>query len=88
MLVLLSIANQIKLAITHPNTNHESLLLYCGGEGGTGKSAVISAIRDYFITIMRENEIVVSATTGGAADNIGGSTIHSLLALRSSRTRI
>ena len=88
MLVLLSIANQIKLAITHPNTNHESLLLYCGGEGGTGKSRVISAIRDFFITIMRENEIVVSATTGVAADNIGGSTIHSLLALRSSRTRI
>ena len=86
--VLLAIANQIKLASCYPNKEENSLLLYCGGEGGTGKSRVIGAIRNFFKAILREDEIVVSATTGVAADNIGGSTIHSLLALRSSRSRI
>lgn len=86
--VLLAIANQIKLASCYPNKGENSLLLYCGGEGGTGKSRVIGAIRNFFKAILREDEIVVLATTGVAADNIGGSTIHSLLALRSSRSRI
>jgi len=51
------------------------------GEGGTGKSRLIEAIRAWFTCIHRENELVVTATTGAAAHNIQGTTIHSSLAI-------
>jgi PIF1-like helicase len=46
------------------------------GQGGTGKSHLIDAIRDWFKEIGRNKELVVSATTGAAAVNIRGSTLH------------
>ena len=47
------------------------------GEGGTGKSRLITAVRAWFAVLNRENEIMVTASTGTAAFNIGGSTLHS-----------
>ena len=51
--------------------------MYLGGAGGTGKSQVIPCVK----TVFRElgcSDLLVSATTGVAAQLIGGSTIDSL----------
>ena len=54
----------------------EPLLLIIIGEGGSGKSFLINAVRN-----LLEKKCVVTATTGKAAFNINGITIHSLLKL-------
>ena len=54
----------------------DPLLAVVVGVAGTGKSYLISAIRN-----LLENSCVVTATTGKAAYNIYGCTIHSLLNL-------
>ncbi len=51
------------------------------GEAGTGKSRVVDAIRLWFQRIGRESELVVTATTGVAAFNIRGTTLHSALGI-------
>ena len=51
------------------------------GEGGTGKSRLIEAIRAWFTCIGREGELAVTAMTGVAARNIKGVTVHSSLAI-------
>jgi hypothetical protein len=55
----------------------DQLLMGIFGEGGTGKSRLIDAIRGWFKALRRENELVVTATTGTAAFKIGGKTLHS-----------
>lgn len=51
----------------------QQLIMYLGGEGGTGKSRVISAI----LASAQPKSCVVTATTGVAATNFeGGMTIH------------
>jgi len=52
--------------------------MYLGGPGGTGKSRVIQAIVTLFRRIGCSDKLVVSATTGIAANIIHGSTIHSV----------
>ena len=47
------------------------------GEGGTGKSQLIKAIQAWFRMRHRSEELVVTATTGTAAFNIKGVTVHS-----------
>jgi len=47
------------------------------GEGGTGKSCLIGAICAWFALLNRQNELMVTATTGTAAFNVGGITLHS-----------
>jgi hypothetical protein len=42
------------------------------GEGGTGKSRLIEAIKAWFLIIHRRHELVITATTGTAAVKIGG----------------
>ena len=54
----------------------EQLLLLIIGEGGTGKSYLINAIRNYL-----KDSCIITATTGKAAFNINVITIHSLLKL-------
>ena len=49
------------------------------GEGGTGKSWLIKEIKRRF---EKKHRVVVTATTGLAASNIGGRTIHSTLSLK------
>ena len=46
-------------------------------QGGTGKSRLIAAIRAWFCFLNRQNEVIVTATTGTAAFNIKGITLHS-----------
>jgi PIF1-like helicase len=67
----------------------EQFLLYVGGEGGTGKSRVIEAVRLGMKLLEREGEVLVIAPTGKAAKNVRGSTIHTGLdvAVRSHRKR-
>src|SRR6266496_4161371 len=47
------------------------------GEGGTGKSRLIAAVRAWFAALNRQNELVITAPTGTAAFNVMGITLHS-----------
>jgi hypothetical protein len=52
------------------------------GPGGTGKSFVIKVLRCVVESIFPETYVsVVTAPTGAAAYNVGGSTCHSFLSL-------
>jgi hypothetical protein len=57
------------------------LLLYVAGEGGVGKSRVIKAIELGYTILQRSNEVMLTASTGAAADGIDGHTIHSAISL-------
>ncbi|KAJ3870971.1 hypothetical protein F5051DRAFT_300312, partial [Lentinula edodes] len=57
----------------------DSLQLYIGGMGGTGKSQVIKSILNFFAERNNSFAIVISAPTGNAAALLGGSTYHFLL---------
>ena len=54
----------------------QQFLLYVAGEGGTGKSRVIEAVKLGMQLLGREEEMFVTAPTGNAANNVQGSTIH------------
>jgi hypothetical protein len=54
----------------------ERLLMGVFGEGGTGKTQVIRAVRAWFTRLNKANELLVTATTGTAAVNIDGRTVH------------
>src|SRR6266480_6100335 len=64
--------NQGKLAVE----KDDQFLLYVAGEGGTGKSWVIEAVRLGMKLLEREQEVLVIAPTGNAANHVQGSTIH------------
>ena len=57
------------------------LLMGVYGEGGTGKSRVIDAIQSWFELINIREQLVITATTGAAAHNINGSTLHSAVSI-------
>ena len=57
----------------------EQLLMYLGGPGGTGKSRVVNALRDFFNSRKENRRFRLAAYTGVAARNIGGATLHALL---------
>ena len=59
----------------------QQLLMGLFGEAGTGKSRVVDAVRAWFATLDRSKELIVTATTGTAAFNINGSTLHSALGI-------
>src|SRR5205814_4045431 len=52
------------------------LLMGIFGEAGTGKTQVIKAVQAWFTRLNRSNELLVTATTGTAAINIDGRTVH------------
>jgi hypothetical protein len=56
-------------------------LQYVGGEGGTGKSRVIDAVRRVLEEKNEPGAIMVTATSGSAAAEISGTTIHSALGI-------
>lgn len=62
----------------------EQLLMYLGGPGGTGKSRVVNALREYFDMQGESRCFRLAAYTGVAARNIGGATLHALLQLNES----
>ena len=47
------------------------------GEGRTAKSRLIAAIHAWFAVLNRQNELMVTATTGTAAFNVVGTTLNS-----------
>jgi hypothetical protein len=53
------------------------LCQFVGGEGGTGKSRVIATIAELFASKGISHRLLVTATSGTAAANIDGITIHS-----------
>jgi hypothetical protein len=55
--------------------------MYLGGQGGTGKSRVIDALRDFFVGIGQARRFRLSSFTGVAARNISGMTLHAALML-------
>jgi hypothetical protein len=68
-------------------TQREQTLLYVGGEGGTGKSQIVNAIVAGMDLIGRKDEVILTAPTGAAADNIGGNTYHTSLGISIDRSR-
>ena len=62
----------------------EQLLMYLGGPGGTGKSRVINALRDFFDSRNKARRFRLAAYTGVVARNIGGATLHALLQMNES----
>jgi PIF1-like helicase len=57
----------------------DQFLLYVAGEGGTGKSRVVEAIKVGMELLGREKEVVVTAPTRNSANHIQGNTIHTAL---------
>ena len=61
------------------------LRMMLGGPGSAGKSQVFDAIKEFYICLNHGSQLKVTAPTGLAANNVGGSTIHSEASLRVSR---
>lgn len=69
------------------SSRREQMLLCIIGEGGTGKSQVIKAIVAGMDLLHRKKEVILTAPTGAAADNIGGNTYHTSLGISIDRSR-
>ncbi|KAF4617233.1 hypothetical protein D9613_005788 [Agrocybe pediades] len=67
--------------------SNDQLKLYIGGSGGTGKSRVITAIKDYFALTNQGSRLRLAAYTGIAANNIHGVTLHAALNLSANGKR-
>lgn len=65
----------------YDSSKRDQMFAYLGGEGGTGKSFVVRALKAVLTLLQREHEIIVTAPTGCAADNIDGNTYHTALGL-------
>ncbi|PCH37357.1 hypothetical protein WOLCODRAFT_46168, partial [Wolfiporia cocos MD-104 SS10] len=59
--------------------NAEQLRIFLGGAGGTGKSRVINALKDFFETCNQSRRFRLASFTGVAARNIAGTTLHAAL---------
>src|SRR5579864_1561826 len=59
----------------------KQILMCVSGEGGTGKSRIIEAVSALFSSINRRESLMICAPTGSAAVNVGGSIIHSNMAI-------
>lgn len=57
----------------------DQLLMFLGGEGGTGKSRVVEAVQTFCGRWGRSSCLVKTALTGKAATLIGGRTLESFL---------
>ena len=57
------------------------MLMGIFGEGGTGKSTLIEAVRVWFERNNRQHELIVTGTTGSAAVKVNGSTVHSAVCI-------
>ena len=67
-----------KLLNNKPSTQ---ILCNLTGEGGTGKTLLIDALQYFFEKTNNLHKLSLTATTGIAATNINGNTIHSMVAL-------
>ncbi|KAJ3572625.1 hypothetical protein NPX13_g4988 [Xylaria arbuscula] len=62
-------------------------LQYTGGPGGTGKSRIVDALKTVFAARGQSQLIQITGTSGSAAAQIGGTTVHSACALDVHRSR-
>ena len=62
-------------------SRRKQLLLCITGEGGTGKTQIPKAIEAALEILGRKHEIILTAPTGAAADNLGGNTYHTSLGI-------
>lgn len=63
------------------DTSVRPLRLFVSGGGGTGKSYLLRAIREYIMRATQNRGCMVCAPTGVAAFNVGGRTLHGALAI-------
>ncbi|KAJ3568908.1 hypothetical protein NPX13_g6264 [Xylaria arbuscula] len=61
-------------------------LQYVGGPGGTGKSRIVDALRDVFAARGQSHHLQITGTSGSAAAQIGGTTLHSACGLDINRS--
>ena len=66
----------VKSHFNHTSLDKEPLCMIINGVAGTGKSYLINAIRN-----LLQSKCAITATTGKAAYDIRGITVHSLLKL-------
>ena len=74
------VCERLDKAVRDPDGTPQ-LLAYLGGAGGTGKSQVIRAIRDLFARKEMSRRLAVCATSGAAAAELDGQTLHSAVRL-------
>ncbi|KAH7871983.1 uncharacterized protein C8R40DRAFT_1015462, partial [Lentinula edodes] len=71
-----------KIIASHSQkTGPEPLRMFLGGPGGTGKSHVISALKQFFDDNQQSRRFRLASYTGVAAKNISGMTLHAALSL-------
>ncbi|KAF5343263.1 hypothetical protein D9757_015149 [Collybiopsis confluens] len=74
-----------RIIASHSQTaNADPLRMFLGGEGGTGKSHVINALRVFYERQGEGRRFRLASYTGVAAKNISGMTLHSALNLAQS----
>jgi hypothetical protein len=61
--------------------NSDSLKMYIGGMGGTGKSQVLKAVSNFFVSRNEAHRFIIVAPTGTAAALLSGSTYHSVFGI-------
>jgi ATP-dependent DNA helicase PIF1 len=59
------------------NLLFEKQNIFLTGAAGTGKSHILTILQEIFKRIGHTDKVAITASTGVAACNIGGSTIHS-----------
>jgi len=65
----------------------DQLRMFIGGPGGTGKSHVLDALREFFKSRKESHRFRLASFTGVAAKNIRGMTLHSALSLNKRKKR-
>ncbi|KAG1877563.1 hypothetical protein F4604DRAFT_1924208 [Suillus subluteus] len=61
--------------------SEEPLRMFIGGAGGTGKSRVINALKEYFCRKGEQRRFRLVSFMGVAARNISGMTLHAVLGI-------
>ncbi|MCH2545601.1 MAG: AAA family ATPase [Alphaproteobacteria bacterium] len=61
--------------------NSDPIYLNISGRGGCGKSAFLDCLRNYIKNVVGDGFLKIAAPTGNAGFNVGGTTLHTLLAL-------
>ncbi|KAF9001049.1 hypothetical protein BDZ89DRAFT_900556, partial [Hymenopellis radicata] len=75
-------ARSFRLIAEHSlNYSSPQLRMFLNGPGGTGKSHVINALKEFFDLRKQSRRFRLTAYTGVAARNIKGVTLHSALCM-------
>jgi hypothetical protein len=82
-LVVRKLLSEILAWPDHPydSSRRKQLLLCITGEGSTGKTQIPKAIEASLASLGQKYEIILTAPTGAAADNLGGNTYHTSLGM-------